>query len=259
MGATAGLAASGRVPVAFAFAVFVSMRAVEMIRTSICYPRLHAVLVGGYAGLSNGKDGATHQSIEDVAIMRALPNLVVVSPSDSASAAAVARAAIAHDGPVYIRMEYEETPAIHNPGEPFVLGRGLRLRPGREVTVAAYGLATARALEAARSLAGEGIDAEVLEFPTLKPFDRELLVESARRTGALVTLEDHSVIGGLASAATDALVRAGLAPRFRALGIQDVFTESGRNHELRAKFEIDAAAVVRAARELVAATGRSQA
>jgi transketolase len=255
MGVAAGLAAAGRLPVAFTFAVFVSMRALEPIRTSICYPRLPVRLVGGYAGLSNGKDGATHQSIEDVAIMRALPNLVVISPSDAALGAAMARAAMAHDGPVYIRIEYEETPAIHPPGVDFRIGRGLRVRAGSDVTLAAYGLAVARVLEAARALAGQGIDAEVLDMASLKPFDAELLLASVDRTGALVTLEDHSLIGGLASAAADVLVRAGRSPRLATLGIADRFSESGRNAELRTLLGLDADAVVAAARSLVEASG----
>jgi transketolase len=250
MGTTAGLASCGRIPFAFAFANFVSMRAVEMVRTSICYPRLNAKVIGGYAGISNGKDGATHQSIEDVAIMRSLPNLVVLSPSDSVMASKMARAAYAHDGPVYVRIEYEETPVIHDPGVAFEIGRGFRIREGRDVTVAAYGIAVARALDAATTLAAQGIDAEVLDMASLKPLDSELLVASVRKTGALVTLEDHSVIGGLASAACQALITVGLAPRFRALGFQDVFTESGKNGELRTKFGIDAGAVTRAAAEI---------
>jgi transketolase len=229
------------------------MRAVEPIRTSICYPRLNAKLIGGYAGLSNGKDGATHQSIEDIAIMRSLPNLVVLSPSDPALASAIARAAIAHDGPVYIRIEYEETPAIHPPDVAFTIGRGIRVREGADLTLAAFGTSVARAVDAAAGLASSGISVDVLDMASLKPFDADLLVRSVDRTGALLTLEEHNVIGGLASVAADALIRAGRAPRFRALGIQDVFTQSGRNHELRALFGVDAASVAAAGRELVAA------
>lgn len=251
MGVTAGLAAAGRMPFAFAFAVFVSLRAVEMVRTSICYPKLNAKLIGGYAGLSNGKDGATHQSIEDIAIMRSLPNLVVVSPSDPVLAGLIAGAAHRHEGPVYVRIEYEETPRIHHPGEQFEIGRGYRLREGRQATVAAYGIAVARALDAAKALSARGIDVEVLDMASIKPLDVELLLVSVRKTGVLVTLEDHNVIGGLASAASEVMIAAGLAPRLRALGVQDRFTESGANEELRAKFGVDAAAVVRAVEEVV--------
>ena len=251
MGVTAGLAASGRIPVACAFAVFVSMRAVEPIRTSICYPRLNAKLVGGYAGLSNGKDGATHQSIEDVAIMRSLPNLVVLSPSDAILADRIARAAIAHEGPVYVRIEYEDTPRIHEPDVRFEIGRGIRVRTGSDLTLATYGIALARAVEAARILGQAGISVEVLDMASLKPFDEGLLVGSTDRTGALVTLEDHSIVGGIASLAAETLLRAGRAPRFRALGVADRFTESGKNDELRARFGLDVPAIVAAAREML--------
>jgi transketolase len=250
MGTTAGLAAAGRIPFAFAFAVFVSMRAVEPIRTSICYPRLPAKMIGAFAGLSNGKDGATHQSIEDISIMRSFPNLVVLSPSDSVLSAKIARAAYEHPGPVYIRMEHEETPVIHDPAEPFTIGRGYLVREGRDVTLATYGIALARAVGAAMALAATGIDVEVLDMPSLKPFDADLLLASVRKTGALITLEDHSVIGGLASITSEALVKAGYVPRFRALGIQDTFTESGNSDELRVKFGVDVSAAVRAAHEL---------
>lgn len=250
-GVTAGLAAAGRIPVACAFAVFISMRAVEPIRTSICYPRLHATLVGGYAGLTDGKDGATHQSVEDVAIMRALPEMVVLSPSDPVLAAAVARAAITHDGPVYVRMEYEETPVIHGPDLDFRIGHGIVVRTGSDLTLATYGIALARAVEAAATLAQEGISVEVLDMASLKPFDEALLAASTDRTGALLTLEDHSLIGGLASASASALLGAGRSPRFTALGVPDRFSESGRNDELRARFGLDVPAVVNAARTLV--------
>ncbi len=255
-GVAAGLAAVGRIPVACAFAVFVSMRALEPIRTSICYPRLNAKLVGGYAGLSDGKDGATHQSIEDVAIMRALPNLVVLSPSDAVLADRIARVALAHDGPVYVRIEYEETAAIHAPDVRFEIGRGIRVRPGRDLTIATYGIALARAMEAATALAQESIEAEVLDMASLKPFDEQLLIESTDRTGALLTLEDHSLVGGLASITAETLQRAGRAPRFTSLGIPDRFSESGKNDELRARFGLDAPAVVAAGRRLVSVQDR---
>jgi transketolase len=255
MGVAAGLAAAGRVPLAFSFAVFVSMRAVEPIRTSICYPRLNAKVIGGYAGLSNGKDGATHQSVEDVAIMRALPNLVVLSPSDRVLGRLVARAAIEHEGPVYVRIEYEETPTVHAEDVAFRIGQGLVVRRGTDLTLATYGIALARAVAAAEALAQEGVSVEILDMASLKPFDDELLVRSTDGTGALLTLEEHSVIGGLASASAEALLRAGRAPRFRALGIADRFTESGRNEELRALFGLDVPAIVAAARGLVARDG----
>ncbi len=250
-GVAAGLAATGRIPLAFTLAVFASMRAAEQVRTSICYPALNVKVIGGYAGLSNGKDGATHQSLEDIAIMRSFPNLVVMTPSDAVMARKIARAAVEHHGPVYVRVEYEESPVIYDPSTPFSIGRGICVREGRDVTIASYGLALARALAAAGTLSAEGIEAEVLDMPTIKPLDKDLLLASARKTGAIITLEDHNIIGGLASALCECLVEAQTMVPFRGLGIRDVFTESGRNEELRDKYGVGSAAVVRAAHELI--------
>jgi transketolase len=247
-GIAAGLAATGRIPVAVTFAIFASLRAAEPIRTSICYPRFNVKIIGGYAGLSNGKDGATHQSLEDVAIMRSFANLVVLSPSDAVMTRKMLRAAVEHVGPVYIRLEYENVPRLYDETLQFAIGRGYRLQAGTDVTVAAYGLATHRALAAATTLADEGIAVEVLDLPTLKPLDTALLLASVRKTGALVTVEDHSLIGGLASAASDCLVAAGVSPRVRRLGIADVFTESGSSAALREKYGVGLGAIQEAVR-----------
>lgn len=250
-GIAAGLAATGRVPVAVTFAIFASLRAAEPIRTSICYPRFNAKIIGGYAGLSNGKDGATHQSLEDVAIMRSFANLVVMSPSDAVLTRKMLRAAVRHEGPVYIRLEYENVPPLYAEDTEFAIGRGYRLREGTDVTIAAYGLAVHRAVAAAANLAAEGISAEVLDFPTLKPFDTALLLASIRKTKALVTVEDHNVIGGLGSAAAEVLLPVGVVPRFRALGIRDVYTESGPSESVREKYGVGRDAIVRTVRDLV--------
>lgn len=256
-GFAAGLAAVGQIPVTVTFAVFASMRAAEPLRTSICYPNLNAKVVGGYAGLSNSRDGATHHSIEDIAITRAFPNLSVVTPSDAILARKVLRAAIAHVGPVYIRLEYETTPQLHDPDVEFVIGRGFRLRRGRDVTIASYGVAVARAVAAAEELSGMGIEADVLDMASLKPLDTELLIDSVTRTGALVTLEDHNVEGGLGSAAARTVLEAGLTPAFRAVGIADTFTESAaKPAELRQKYGTSSEAVVRTARALLGAPER---
>jgi len=249
-GIAAGLAATGRVPVAVTFAIFASLRAAEPIRTSICYPRFNVKIVGGYAGLSNGKDGATHQSLEDIAIMRSFANLVVMSPSDAVLTRKMARAAVRHTGPVYLRVEYENVPCVHAETMEFVIGRGYRLREGSDVTVAAYGLAVHRALAAADAATPEGISVEVLEFPTLKPLDTDLLCASIRKTGRLITVEDHSVIGGLGSAASDALLTAGVMTRFRALGVRDVYTESGSSESVREKYGVGRQGIIDAVRAL---------
>jgi transketolase len=249
-GIAAGLAATGRVPVAVTFAIFASLRAAEPIRTSICYPRFNVKIIGGYAGLSNGKDGATHQSLEDVAIMRSFANLVVMSPSDAVLTRKMVRAAVQHAGPVYLRVEYENVPCVHAETMEFVIGRGYRLREGSDVTVAAYGLAVHRALAAADAVVLEGISTEVLEFPTLKPLDTDLLCASVRKTGRLITVEDHSVIGGLGSAASDTLLTAGVVTRFHSLGIRDVYTESGPSDSVREKYGVGRQNIIDAIRAL---------
>lgn len=251
LGVAAGMAAAGLLPVTITFAVFTTMRAAEQLRTSICYPGLNVTVIGGYAGLSNSKDGATHHSIEDVAITRAFPNLIVLAPSDAVQTRDVVRAAVAHEGPVYVRLEYESGPVMHAPGE-FAIGRGHRLRQGADVTITAYGVAVARALEAAATLAEEGIEADVLDMASLKPLDTALLLDSVRTTGALVSLEDHNVEGGLGSAMARVLLEAGMSPRFRAVGIADTFTESSfLPAEIRERYGVGASAVVAAVRALL--------
>ena len=253
-GVAAGLANVGLIPVTITFAVFATMRAAEPLRTSICYPELNAKVIGGYAGFSNSKDGATHHSIEDIAITRAFPNLAVLTPSDGVMARKVLRAAVTHQGPVYIRLEYETSPRLHDPDVEFEIGRGYRLREGDDVTIASYGVAVARALEAARRLAADGIEADVLDMASLKPLDEPLLSESVARTGALVVLEDHNIHGGLGSAAARVVLEAGLTPRFHAIGISDTFTESAaKPDELRVKYGVGTDAVVEAVRSLLPA------
>lgn len=252
-GTAAGLAAVGRIPVAVTFAIFASLRAAEPIRTSICYPRLNVKIIGGYAGLSNAKDGATHQSLEDVAIMRSFANLVVMSPSDATMTRNMMRAALAHVGPVYIRLEYDTVPLLYEAQSPFAIGQAFRLREGSDVTIAAYGLAVHRALRAAEALQAAGVSAEVLDVATLKPLDTAALCKSVKRTGALVTVEDHNVIGGLASAACQGLLEAGLSARFRAVGVQDVYTESGAAEALREKYGVGTEAIAHAAQECIKA------
>ena len=250
-GVASGLASTGCIVFASTFAVFASLRAAEMIRTSICYPKRNVKVIGGYAGISNGKDGATHQSLEDIAIMRSFANLVVLAVSDPVIARKVVAAASEYTGPVYIRMEYEPLPAVHPESLKFQIGKGYVVRKGRDLTIASYGTALHRALAGAATLKAEGMEAEVLDFPTLKPFDKATLLESVARTGALVPLEDHNLIGGLKSIAGECLLEAGMATRYLGLGIADSYTESGKTEELRSLYGIDAAAVAGAARELV--------
>jgi transketolase len=256
-GVAAGLAATGRIPVAVTFAIFASLRAGEPIRTSISYPRMNVKIIGGYAGLSNGKDGATHQSLEDIAILRSFANLLVLSPSDGLLTRKMLRAAVGQPGPVYIRLEYEDVPILYDEAFEFRIGRCAVLRPGRDVTVASYGVAVGRALSVAAECAREGVDVEVLDMASLKPFDTELLLESVRRTGALVTVEDHSLIGGLASIVCECLVHGGVQVPVQCLGVRDVYTESGKSDEVRDKYGIGRAAIRQAIREVLARSART--
>jgi transketolase len=250
-GVAGGLANVGRIPVTITFAVFASMRACEPLRQSICYPELNAKVIGGYAGFSNSKDGATHHSMEDIAITRSFATLTVLSPSDAVLTRKVLRAAVRHEGPVYIRQEYEVSPRLHDPDVEFVIGKGIRLREGSDITIVSFGVAVARAMEAAGQLAGQGIEADVIDMASLKPLDTELLLESVGKTGALVTLEDHSLEGGLGSAVARAVLEAGLSPAFRPIGIR-TFTESAaKPGELREKYGVGSGAVVEAATALL--------
>ena len=250
-GVAAGLATTGLTVVAATFAVFASMRAAEMIRTSICYPKLNVKVIGGYAGLTNGKDGATHQSVEDIAIMRSFPNQTVLVPSDGIMARKMAQAVVEYQGPVYVRLEYGNTQTVYDDDFQFEIGKGYVVKEGTDVTLISYGIALIRTLEVANQLAGEGIKVEVIDMPTLKPFDKAALLASIEKTGAVVTVEEHSIIGGLASAVSDMLVQAHLCPYFKGLGIPDVYTESGTSSKLRDKYGIGKNAIYNAVHEVV--------
>ena len=249
-GVAAGMSSAGVIPFAATFAVFTSMRACEMVRTSICYPRRNVKMIGGYAGLTDGKDGATHHSIEDLAIMRAIPNNVVLVCSDPVMTKKIIRASAEYDGPVYIRMEYEKVPCVHSEATEFKIGKGVMLREGKDVTITTIGPAIARAVEAAEELGKQGIEAEVIDILSLKPFDSQLVIESVKKTGALITVEDHNIIGGLASAVCEALVNANINIRYRALAIKDTFTESGDTSQLRKRYGIDSGSIKNAAFKL---------
>jgi transketolase len=251
IGVAAGLATTGLVPVALTFAIFASLRAAEQVRTTVCYPNLNVKIVGGLAGLSNGKDGATHQALEDIAVFRSFPNMVILTPSDAVMARQIVRASLAHEGPVYLRLEYEPVPIVHSDETGFEIGSAYTLREGDAATVVSCGIALHRALRAAEELAARGVSVEVIDVPTLKPLPIAPLLESARKTGRVVTVEDHSVIGGLGSAVCQAFVEAGLAVPVAVLGVRDVFTESGRNDELRDKYGCGEEAIVDAVMRLV--------
>ncbi|MBY4797187.1 transketolase family protein [Collinsella sp. AGMB00827] len=252
MSMAAGIATTGHVAFASTFAMFAAGRAFEQVRNSIGYPHLNVKIGATHAGISVGEDGATHQCNEDIALMRTIPGMTVIVPADDVEARAVVRAAYELEGPVYMRFGRLATPVINDPETySFELGRGMVMREGTDVTIVACGLMVGRALEAAEQLAGEGISAEVINIHTIKPFDDELVIKSASKTGHVVTCEEHSVIGGLGAAVLDALAPTCPVP-VRKLGVNDVFGESGPAVDLLDKYGLNAEGVIKAVREVLA-------
>ena len=239
MGVAAGLATTGLVPFASSFAMFAAGRAFEQVRNSIGYPHLNVKIGATHAGISVGEDGATHQCNEDIALMRTIPGMVVISPADDVEAKAAVKAAYEHQGPVYMRFGRLAVPVINDrPDYKFELGKGVVLREGKDITIIATGLPVSNCLEAAEKLAADGIDAKVINIHTIKPLDEELVVAAAKETGKVVTVEEHSVIGGLGSAVCDVLAEK--APtKVMKIGINDTFGESGPAVELLKKYGLD--------------------
>ncbi len=240
VGIAAGLAATGKVPFVSSFAMFVAGRAYEQVRNSVGYPKLNVKIGATHAGISVGEDGATHQCNEDLALMRTIPGMVVLNPSDDIEAKAAVAAAYEHEGPVYIRFGRLATPVINDREDyKFELGKGVTLREGKDVTIIATGLCVAESLEAAEKLAADGIDAKVINIHTIKPLDEELVIAAAKETGKVVTVEEHSVIGGLGSAVCDCLSQNAPTPVLK-IGVNDVYGESGPALKLIAKYGLDA-------------------
>ena len=243
MGMAAGVATTGRVAFASTFAMFAAGRAYEQVRNSIGYPHLNVKIGATHAGISVGEDGATHQCNEDIALMRVIPGMTVVVPSDDVEAKACVRAAYETDGPVYMRFGRLAAPVINDrPDYKFELGRGVLMREGSDVTIVACGLMVAAALDAAETLAAEGIDAEVINIHTIKPLDSEIILASAAKTGHVVTVEEHSVIGGLGDAVADVLLQNHPVP-MKKIGVEDVFGYSGPALDLLHEFGLDAEGV----------------
>lgn len=239
MGIAAGLAAAGKIPFASTFAMFAAGRAFEQVRNSIGYPHLNVKIGATHAGISVGEDGATHQCNEDIALMRTIPGMTVICPSDDIEARAAVKAAAEYEGPVYLRFGRLAVPVINDsPEYKFEMGKGVVLRDGKDITLIATGLEVSETLAAADRLESDGISARVINIHTIKPLDEELILKAARETGKLVTVEEHSVIGGLGSAVCDAVCRSCPVP-VKKIGIQDVFGESGPAKELIRKYRLD--------------------
>ena len=243
VGVAAGLAATGKVPFASSFAMFAAGRAFEQVRNSVGYPHLNVKIGASHAGISVGEDGATHQCNEDIALMRTIPGMVVINPADDVEAQAAVKAAYEYVGPVYLRFGRLAVP-VFNDAETykFELGKGIVLREGKDVTVVATGLPVSNCIEAAEMLAKDGIDVKLINIHTIKPLDKELIVAAAKETGKVVTVEEHSVIGGLGSAVCDVLSEE--APtKVMKIGINDTFGESGPALELIKKYGLDAESI----------------
>lgn len=242
-GIAAGLATCGKIPFISSFAMFAAGRNFEQVRNSIGYPHLNVKIGATHAGITVGEDGATHQCNEDIALMRTIPGMTVIVPADDVEAKAAVEAAIQFEGPVYLRFGRAAVPVINdNPDYQFEIGKGTLLREGKDVTIVATGTCVSGALEAAEKLAADGIEAEVINFHTIKPLDEELVLASAKKTGKVVTAEEHSVIGGLGSAVCDVLSEK-LPTKVCRIGMNDVFGESGTANGLLEKYGLDAGGI----------------
>ena len=252
MGVAAGLACAGKIPFASSFAMFAAGRAFEQVRNSIGYPHLNVKIGATHAGISVGEDGATHQCNEDIALMRTIPGMTIINPADDVEARAAVKAACAHNGPVYMRFGRLAVPVINDsPDYSFELGKGITLKDGKDLTIIATGLCVSYALEAARRLARDGINARVINIHTIKPLDKDLIIKSARKTGKVVTAEEHTIIGGLGGAVCEALCEDYPVPVCR-IGINDVFGESGSAGALLVKYGLDGDGVYRRVKEFLA-------
>ena len=251
MGVAAGLSLVGKIPVASTFAMFAAGRAFEQVRNSIGYPHLNVKIGATHAGITVGEDGATHQCNEDIALMRTIPGMVILNPADAVEAKACVKAAVEYEGPVYMRFGRAAVPVINDrPDYQFEMGKGVLLREGTDVTIVATGIMVNSALEAAEKLAAEGISAEVINIHTIKPLDTEIIAKSAKKTGKVVTAEEHSVVGGLGGAVCEALSELCPTPVCR-IGINDVFGESGSAAALLVKYGLDGEGVYSRVKEFV--------
>ncbi|NLN83908.1 MAG: transketolase family protein [Firmicutes bacterium] len=249
-GIAAGLAAAGKIPFASTFAIFATGRAYEQIRNSIAYPNLNVKIAATHAGITVGEDGASHQSVEDIGLMRGIPNMSVICPADGPETVAAVMAAAEHQGPVYLRMGRAAVPVITEEEQKLEWGKAKLLRQGQDVSILTTGMMTALALQAAEILAAEGIEAEVLHLPFIKPLDEEAVLATAAKTKRVVTAEEHSIINGLGSAVAEVLSEK-LPTPLRRVGIKDTFGESGKPADLLIKYGLTPEEIVKKAKELI--------
>lgn len=249
-GAATGMAISGKVVCASTFAMFATGRAFEIVRNSIGYTRANVKICATHAGITVGEDGASHQTFEDMALMRTIPGMTVVNPCDCVSAKKLIRQAVAMDGPVYVRLGRAPVPNFYQEDDDIQLGKGKCIREGKDLTVIATGIMVSEAMMAAEKLQEEGLDVRVVDINTIKPIDRDIIVKAAKETGRIVTAEEHSVIGGLGSAVAEVVVRE-CPVAMEMVGQLDTFGESGKPDQLKEKYGMDAEAVIRACRKIM--------
>ncbi len=246
----AGLATAGKIPFASSFAVFATGRAYEIIRNSVAYPKLNVKIAATHAGLTVGEDGASHQALEDISLMRSLPNMVVLCPADAIEAKQCIFKAVDYDGPVYIRLGRSKVPVILDENYEFEIGKGVQLREGKDVTIIATGVMVAKALEASDVLAKENISARVINISTIKPIDKDIIIKAAKETKGIVTVEEHNIIGGLGSAVAEVLVENYPTHMIR-IGTRDTFGESGDANQLLDKYGLTVENIVNKAKEIL--------
>lgn len=250
IGIAAGLATMGYIPFASSFSLLTCLRAGDQVRTSVAYPRLNVKIVGGYAGLSPSYDGPSHHSIADISVMRALPNMTVIVPADETETRKAVFAAARLDGPVFLRLSRGECPRLFDESSEFVIGRGRVVRPGEDLAIMTCGILLAKALKAAQRLREQGISARVLEIHTIKPIDTRLIEFAGRETGAIVTAEEHNVLGGLGSAVSEVVAESCPVPIVR-VGIRDTFAESGGYEDLLNLYGLSEQSIVDASHEVL--------
>ncbi len=251
MGIAAGLSTCGKVPFASTFAMFAAGRAFEQVRNTIGYPHLNVKIGATHAGISVGEDGATHQCNEDIALMRTIPGMTIINPCDDIEAKAAVKAAYEMEGPVYLRFGRLAAPVINKEDYQFEIGKGVMMREGSDVTIVATGLMVSNALEAAEKLAADGINAEVINIHTIKPLDEDMIINSAKKTGKVITVEEHSVIGGLGSAVCDVLSEK-CPTSVTKLGVNDMFGHSGPALELLKEFKLDGEGIYSQVKDIMA-------
>lgn len=251
VGVAAGFAMCGFIPMATAYAFLISMRACEQVQTDICYHNLNVKLIATHGGLSFGPNGPTHHSIDDVAIMRSFPNMMVVVPADAYETTKAARAVVEHKGPVYLRLGRGKIPAVYKEDYQFILEKAVTLREGSDLAIITCGVMVGSAIEASLILEGEGINAGVINMHTIKPIDRDVIIRAAKRTGKIITAEEHNIIGGLGDAVASVICEEGVPVKLIKIGIRDTFCEQGSPEALLHKYGLDSENIIRAAKRLV--------